>query len=38
MILDYRVEHGPFGSVDDLDDVPGIGPTRVEQLRDLVTP
>jgi competence protein ComEA len=37
-ILDYRAEHGPFGSVDDLDDVPGIGPTRVEQLRDLVTP
>ena len=37
-ILDYRVEHGPFRSVDDLDAVPGIGPTRVEQLRDLVTP
>ena len=37
-ILDYRTEHGPFGSVDDLDAVPGIGPTRIEQLRDLVTP
>jgi competence protein ComEA len=37
-ILDYRAEHGPFGSVDDLDAVPGIGPTRIEQLRDLVTP
>lgn len=37
-ILDYRAEHGPFGSVDELDAVPGIGPTRVEQLRDLVTP
>ncbi len=37
-IVDYRTEHGPFGSVDDLDAVPGIGPTRVEQLRDLVTP
>ncbi len=37
-ILDYRTEHGPFRSVDDLDAVPGIGPTRVEQLRELVTP
>ena len=37
-ILDYRQEHGPFGSVDDLDAVPGIGPARIEQLRDLVTP
>ena len=37
-ILDYRAEHGPFGSVDDLDAVPGIGPTRIDELRDLVTP
>ena len=37
-ILDYRAEHGPFGSVDDLDAVPGIGPARLEQLRELVTP
>jgi competence protein ComEA len=37
-ILDYRSEHGPFRSVDDLDAVPGIGPSRIEQLRDLVTP
>ena len=37
-IVDFRTEHGPFGSVDDLDAVPGIGPTRIEQLRDLVTP
>jgi competence protein ComEA len=37
-IIDYRAEHGPFGSVDDLDAVPGIGPARIEQLRDLVTP
>ena len=37
-IVDYRAEHGPFASVDDLDAVPGIGPTRIEQLRDLVTP
>ena len=37
-ILDYRAEHGPFGSVDELDVVPGIGPATIEQLRDLVTP
>jgi competence protein ComEA len=37
-IVDYRTEHGAFRSVDDLDQVPGIGPTRVENLRDLVTP
>jgi competence protein ComEA len=37
-IVDYRSEHGPFGSVDDLDAVPGIGPARLEQLRELVTP
>jgi competence protein ComEA len=37
-IVDYRAEHGGFGSVDDLDAIPGIGPARIEQLRDLVTP
>jgi competence protein ComEA len=37
-IVDWRTAHGPFRSVEDLDDVPGIGPARVEQLRDLVTP
>jgi competence protein ComEA len=37
-IVDYRSQHGGFGSVDDLDAIPGIGPARIEQLRDLVTP
>jgi competence protein ComEA len=37
-ILDYRQEHGAFGSVDELDAVPGIGPARLEELRDLVAP
>ena len=37
-ILDYRTEHGAFGSVDELDAVPGIGPARLEQLRELVVP
>ena len=30
--------HGAFTSVDDLDAIPGIGPARLEQLRDLVAP
>jgi len=37
-IVDYRTAHGAFRSVDALDDVPGIGPSRVEQLRGLVVP
>ena len=37
-ILDYRRQHGAFGSVDALDAVPGIGPARLEQLRGLVAP
>jgi competence protein ComEA len=35
-ILDYRAEHGAFGSVDELDAVPGIGPATLAELRDLV--
>ena len=35
-ILDYRTQHGAFGSVDELDAVPGIGPARLEQLKPLV--
>jgi competence protein ComEA len=37
-IIDWRQAHGAFRSVDELDDIPGIGPARVEQLRALVTP
>jgi competence protein ComEA len=37
-ILDYRRQHGAFGSVDELDAIPGIGPKRMDQLRDLVAP
>jgi len=37
-ILDYRQEHGAFGSVDELDAISGIGPARLAQLRDLVAP
>jgi competence protein ComEA len=37
-ILDYRQEHGSFGSVDELDAVPGIGPARLAELRERVAP
>jgi competence protein ComEA len=37
-ILDYREKNGGFTSADDLDAVPGIGPARLENLRDLVAP
>ncbi len=36
-ILAFREEHGGFGSVEELADVPGIGERRLEALRDLVT-
>jgi competence protein ComEA len=32
-ILDYRKAHNGFGSVDELDQVPGIGPKRLAALR-----
>lgn len=36
-IVTYRDEHGPFTSVDDLENVDGIGPSLLEKLRPLVT-
>jgi competence protein ComEA len=35
-IVDYRTQHGQFRSVEDLADVRGIGPAKLEQLRPLV--
>lgn len=35
-IVRYRDEHGPFRSVEQLLDVPGIGEAKLAQLRDLV--
>lgn len=35
-IVKYREEKGPFRTVEDLLDVPGIGPALLEQLRDRV--
>ena len=37
-ILAYRDEHGGFPSVDDLAQVPGIGPKRLEALRPHLQP
>lgn len=36
-IVEYRDGHGPFASVDDLTDVPGIGPAKLEALRSQAT-
>jgi competence protein ComEA len=32
-IVEYRDAHGGFGSIDELDEVSGIGPVRLESLR-----
>jgi competence protein ComEA len=36
-IIDHRTKNGPFRSVDDLLDVRGIGPAKLDALRDAVT-
>jgi competence protein ComEA len=35
-IVTYRDEHGPFKSIEDLLDVPGIGEAKLAGFRDLV--
>lgn len=35
-IVKYRLQHGSFESVEELMDVPGIGPAKLEGIRDLV--
>jgi len=37
-IVDYRQQHGPFTSVDDLDAISGIGPAKIANLKGLVIP
>ena len=34
-IIEYRRDHGPFSSIDDLLMVPGIGPAKLEQIKEL---
>lgn len=36
-ILDFREEHGGFGSVEELGEIPGIGEKRLATLREAVT-
>jgi len=36
-IVDWRTEHGRFDSVDQLQEVSGIGPSRLADIRSLVT-
>ncbi len=36
-ILEYRTQHGGFSSVDDLAQIPGIGPKKLEALKAQVT-
>lgn len=36
-IIDYREENGAFSSVEELDEVEGIGSKRIEGLKDYVT-
>jgi competence protein ComEA len=35
-IIRHRSTNGPFRSIDDLQEVPGIGPAKLDRLRDLV--
>ncbi len=36
-IVEYRLLRGPFASIDQLDDVSGIGPAKLEQIRSMAT-
>jgi competence protein ComEA len=36
-IVQFRLKHGPFGTVDSLVRVPGIGPATLARIRELVT-
>jgi competence protein ComEA len=36
-IIDYRTENGPFATIDDIVNVPGIGTATFEEIKDLIT-
>jgi competence protein ComEA len=36
-IIEYRTKNGPFASVDELDNVSGIGPATLEEIRPMAT-
>jgi len=37
LIISYRDQHGPFATVEQLADVRGIGPAKLDAIRSLVT-
>jgi len=36
-IIQYREEHGPFARIEDIQNVPGIGPATFDDIKDLIT-
>jgi competence protein ComEA len=36
-ILEYRAEHGPFTSIEDVMKVQGVGQAKFEAIKDLIT-
>lgn len=36
-IIEYRTQHGPFKSVDELENVPGFGKKTIEKIRSRLT-
>jgi competence protein ComEA len=36
-IIDYRSANGPFGSIEEIMDVPGIGQAKFDEMKDLIT-
>jgi competence protein ComEA len=36
-IIDYRQEHGPYTSIEDLLNVSGIGPAKLDEIKELIT-
>jgi len=36
-IVDYRLENGPFQSIQDVANVPGIGPSTFDKIKDYIT-
>jgi competence protein ComEA len=36
-IVEYREANGPFGAIEDIQNVPGIGPATFDGLKDLIT-
>lgn len=36
-IIAYRTEHGPFARIEDIQQVPGIGPSIFGEIKDLIT-